>query len=341
MTHRWLPWALASVLALPYLLAATWDAAFEAIPPNTESVSLGDDAIRNFKLEVRERLEEEHCFGSPGTGCPTVDNGMHREGSARGFVSGTKPANLNNPAATAIGANHEGLVWLDSDGADNVDANNDDDRIGVWDGTDFKFPRWEALSGINLTAIANGEILKYDGTNLVDQAVATLTTLDSAAGNGFDQSFVNGTCAVDCTVAADVIVMSGGSDNNGYPEVTVPAAPAGVVWDIFVQYAIDYRFTSSNSGPVTCAIMRDINDTDTFLQSVLTVGNEATNNNGDDRQFVGTYSVLQNATAGSRYAFRIQCSDSGAGTTDFDVNINGGPYSGTDLLVYVKPRTIF
>ena len=40
----------------------TWDTAYEAIPAGTESVSLGDDRIREFKIDTRERLEIDHSM---------------------------------------------------------------------------------------------------------------------------------------------------------------------------------------------------------------------------------------------------------------------------------------
>jgi hypothetical protein len=36
----------------------TWDAAYEAIPAGSEQISLGDDRIRNLKVDVRERFSQ-------------------------------------------------------------------------------------------------------------------------------------------------------------------------------------------------------------------------------------------------------------------------------------------
>lgn len=58
----------------------TWDAAFEAIPLDTDNVADGNEAINNFKVAVSERLEEQHQFGE--TGVDAFDTGRHREGSA-------------------------------------------------------------------------------------------------------------------------------------------------------------------------------------------------------------------------------------------------------------------
>lgn len=52
----------------------TWD---ETIPPGTESISLGDNRIREFKYAIRERLAEEHYFYQDETGHSDV--GLHKK----------------------------------------------------------------------------------------------------------------------------------------------------------------------------------------------------------------------------------------------------------------------
>ncbi len=49
----------------------TWNAALEAIPPNTQAASQGADRIRDFKLDFRERFELDHVMDE------TDDDGYH------------------------------------------------------------------------------------------------------------------------------------------------------------------------------------------------------------------------------------------------------------------------
>lgn len=53
----------------------TWN---EHIPAGTDSVSYGDDSIRNLKFAIRERLAREHCFYASEAG--RTDVGKHKSG---------------------------------------------------------------------------------------------------------------------------------------------------------------------------------------------------------------------------------------------------------------------
>jgi hypothetical protein len=71
---------------------ATW----EQKPAGTDSPGLIDDYMRDIKWEVRRRLEVEHDFST----LFGADSGLHREGSARAFVTGTDcTANVTGLAA--------------------------------------------------------------------------------------------------------------------------------------------------------------------------------------------------------------------------------------------------
>ena len=52
----------------------TWDAAFEALPADSENISQGADRIRDLKLAVRERMEHDHYWDEAGT---DADHGEH------------------------------------------------------------------------------------------------------------------------------------------------------------------------------------------------------------------------------------------------------------------------
>ena len=50
----------------------TWDAPYEATPPNTQNASQGAQRIREFKLDVRERLTLDHSWAGDN------DDGRHK-----------------------------------------------------------------------------------------------------------------------------------------------------------------------------------------------------------------------------------------------------------------------
>ena len=66
----------------------TWDASFEALPPNNESAKIGAQRIRDFKRDVRERIAVDHSIAGDAndgkhtqvtlrvaSGDPTLDTG--------------------------------------------------------------------------------------------------------------------------------------------------------------------------------------------------------------------------------------------------------------------------
>ncbi len=78
-----------------------WDAAYEASPAGTDSAGLGDNKIRDLKVDIRERRAVEHVAGITET---QANHGWHREGSARAFVAGKSDlTDYNDPAGTTIG----------------------------------------------------------------------------------------------------------------------------------------------------------------------------------------------------------------------------------------------
>lgn len=335
---RWIPWALVALFAIPFMVGVTWDASFEAIPSNSESVSLGDDRIRDFKAEVRERAEEEHCWAAPGTGCPVTDNGFHREGSAAGFVQNAAPTALNNPAGTALGANHEGRIWLDGDGPDNTGSTADDNRISVWNGSAWVFPGLGALSGVDLITLApsSGDVLRWNGTNWVRGTPNVLVVTDTATFAA-NEAFVNGVCT-SCTVAL-VPDHVGGTDTNNYAEVTRPAVSAA--HDIFVTARVNWQWDSNDGDGIICELEEDTNDADTFgvIRDVMPSGDPV---NGA----AGTCllrGVRRNVGSGAAVSYRIKLTAI-AGSEDFTVEDSGLPalLQGLSRIeVDVRPRTAF
>jgi hypothetical protein len=96
-----------------------WNQAFEAIPSGDSNPDIGDDAIRAFKLAVRQRLERDHEGTWTESGADAhVYDGLHRKGSARIYVVDADPiaAWPDADALTrALTYNHDdGRVWSDS-----------------------------------------------------------------------------------------------------------------------------------------------------------------------------------------------------------------------------------
>lgn len=58
----------------------TWDASNEAAPAATDVISGGDDAIRNLKVDVRERIAKDHYMDIAGT---DADHGEHTQVTLR------------------------------------------------------------------------------------------------------------------------------------------------------------------------------------------------------------------------------------------------------------------
>lgn len=146
--------------------STSWVASgFEDQPTSTAPIIEGDDRIRETRREVRFRLDVEHQFGDD----VSDDNGLHRLGAARAFVSDTAPTaivqndhdNTGGGGATTLtvspsnrtvsvdGANEvlgDGRLWIDSDGPEAtgsqsvaVDGDFDDSTLFVWDTTSNSF----------------------------------------------------------------------------------------------------------------------------------------------------------------------------------------------------------
>ena len=64
------------------LMGVAWNSTFNLAPANSDSVSAGAGEIRLDRVETRNRLHTEHCFGDgftdSGVGCSgtnSLDNG--------------------------------------------------------------------------------------------------------------------------------------------------------------------------------------------------------------------------------------------------------------------------
>jgi len=343
-TDRWLPWLLALCMATILLLGVAWDAAYELLPTDTEAVAVGASRIRSVKVEVRDRVEEEHCFGAAGgSGCVT-NSGFHRIGSAKAFYNVTTPTNLANPGASALGANDGGRLWIDVNGPDNVVGNQDDNASMFWDTGTLAWGRigFGGLRNVDLTTVlpVSGSLLRYNGTNWVPATSSTLIAFDRATFQ-VDETFVNNACA-GCTVAG-VPDHAGGSDTNGYPEVTVPSTPAGVVWDIYVEGHVTMAYDSGDGTGVGCEVEQDINDADTFGTTRTAAHIPKTPSGGQASECIFS-AVLRAATAGSLYSFRVRMDGFNANEdwTVEDAAVLQTAYEQTsEIRVEVRPRALF
>jgi hypothetical protein len=91
----------------------TWNAAEEAAPAATDLVSLGDDQIRNLKLNIRERMAKDHYMDIAGT---DADHGEHQKITFHSQIA--KPSNVANKAFLYIkdASSKTELFWEDEDG---------------------------------------------------------------------------------------------------------------------------------------------------------------------------------------------------------------------------------
>lgn len=88
-----------------------WSTAFEAVPAGTASPALGDDAIRDLKTGIRERMEKEHKFDL-STGSSSLD-GWHKQGTALVYFGTTAPTTRPDNA-TSLDSNDYGRMWFNS-----------------------------------------------------------------------------------------------------------------------------------------------------------------------------------------------------------------------------------
>jgi hypothetical protein len=128
---------------------ATWNSTYEDSPKGTDSPTQGDDAIRDVKSEVQQRVNQEHVFLDTASTGATV----HRSGSARIYYQATEPA-LRPDGATSLDSSDTGRIWMDSD---------DDTIKGVWTGTAFAVPSINVTDLTSVDDITVGDDLNVGG----------------------------------------------------------------------------------------------------------------------------------------------------------------------------------
>lgn len=80
-----------------------WNAAYEALPADSEDLGDGADRIRDFKKAFRERLNVDHYLDPAGT---LADHGEHRQCTLRELAA--------DPTAVA----NKGFIYTKDDGGD-------------------------------------------------------------------------------------------------------------------------------------------------------------------------------------------------------------------------------
>jgi hypothetical protein len=182
-----------------------WNAAEESVPANSDALSEANERMHDIKGNTRARAEVEHWWGDYDD---ADDNGLHRHGSARCFVQTSEPTvlsdsvsdfnllaqpngvtDLNDSASGSAGAIEDdvghGRCWVDTDGADGVDGNGDDNALYFYEGVaGDDNGAWVAVSGGSgnddeilagsANLVYNGSFEATDGTGY-----ATATTTPS------------------------------------------------------------------------------------------------------------------------------------------------------------------
>jgi hypothetical protein len=90
----------------------TWNAAFEALPADSDDVSEGADRIRDLKLAVRERMSMDHYMAIAGT---DADHGDHSKVTLRVGSAPTQVADKGILYSKDVTAKAE-LFYIDEDG---------------------------------------------------------------------------------------------------------------------------------------------------------------------------------------------------------------------------------
>ncbi len=147
----------------------TWNAALEAIPPNTQAASQGADRIRDFKLDFRERFELDHVMDE------TNDDGYHKQVTLEEQAS--SPGNLANKGilfTKDVGSETE-LFYIDAGG--NEFQITDAGKLLVL-GTNNAWTKGQAVAEVQVTyastiapdaALSNSFWVDLTGNVILDQ----------------------------------------------------------------------------------------------------------------------------------------------------------------------------
>ena len=150
-----------------------WSSDFEAVPADNDQASEGAQRIRNLKLDVRERLEDEHDWGTPNL----TDTGVHLEGSARCWMQDAEPA--STPGGLTI---DNGSLWYETDES-------------KWYVYDFDDTAWELIvdGDDNVTLTTEQTIIGVKTLTRVRFAAQAVTAATYTVGTDYNLYFCDTT----------------------------------------------------------------------------------------------------------------------------------------------------
>jgi len=133
----------------------TWNAANEASPADADQRSQGALAIRNLKIDVRERLAKDHYFDITGT---DTDHGEHTKVTLRTGTAPTHAANKIKLYAKDVSDKAE-LFCIDEDG-DEIQLTSSGKMISdIPSGTKMLIYADEAPTGWTIDATMNDKMV--------------------------------------------------------------------------------------------------------------------------------------------------------------------------------------
>ncbi len=202
-----------------------WDSTFENDPDNTDSVSLGDDHIRQVKQELRGRLETELDFGTAAGGS---DHGRLREGAARVFFQDATPTGIavaDDDASTAL---DQGRLWVDS---------NNDNLLQAYD---------SAFENVNVQPTSADAGAALGPVIILDRGSASAADADIGGGITFRGNDDAGTPA-DHDYAQLYVTFDDTGAGSGDGELTFRTSQADTMTTI-MQLDTAALFTTANAG---------------------------------------------------------------------------------------------
>ena len=177
-----------------------WDGTYENNPADTDIIGEGNEEFQTLKKAIRERMANDHeMVTTDGSG--QVRHGLHKQGSARLYVSASAPTAL--PNETALGSSDVGRLWFKTGDATlwEYDAVTPWVQIKVDTAalianavTNEKLRKSEGLSVIgrsanttdnvaDISAASDGDVLRRSGSTLGFGTVATAGLADDAVTN--------------------------------------------------------------------------------------------------------------------------------------------------------------
>jgi len=278
-----------------------WD---ETVPANTDQISSGDDAIRDFKTQIEYRMEKEHdAFSNSGGG------GVHKEGSAMVYYAAAGDSLVRPDGSTALDSDDEGRIRF----------NSDDQLIRVYSGS-----AWVTANYISsVISISSGDAL--DITNSGTGNCIDLHPASTGIGIRTVSTAIGATCGSFTTFSSAtvpaVIVTSGNSATASGEALCVVSgnSSAGAV----------IKAESGNSSTGNCLDL--ITGTSSEVAHINMSGDPTNASSTDgDIWFNGTNLKLNVATAVNHIAMSDAgtggSASAGAGKQYIEINVAGTIY---------------